>query len=270
MSAPPSSRERRARRPRACASVSSASSSTVQHALRIPPRAAPPRQRSAPAGSRPPARPRAGPDRCSSRTIASAISEVPPSTSTRRPRSRARRAAHAGAPHRPSRRARSERSTPLGIDPRAQGVEALELRIHRRAACSRRRRASLVRYTRPPQPATSSSSSSSAAAQPGRGRRQVDRERPALERERQRPAERGAEALEHREVDGQPPRAHQLEAALERRLARRWGSRTGTGSDPPGRTAGSTRRARPGERSTAPAPAAARARGAARRASAAR
>ena len=125
--------------------------------------------------------------------------------------------AHRASPHSPRRRARSERRIPSGSTlARSEANSPSRGYIARTAP--RLRRASFVRYTRPPQPATSSSSSSRAERTPGSGGGQVDRERPPLEREREGPAEGRAEPLEDSQVHRQPAHPHELEAALERGL----------------------------------------------------
>ena len=143
MSAPPS-RSNASPTTAACRSASSASSSTVDH----------PRAASRLAACSPPARarrcrgrrapPRAARGCCSSRTIASAISEVPPSDD-HAPAGRAGRAALTAAP----RRARAGARGPSAARPRDRHALA-EPRSARAAgyiarSTSRRRRTSLVR-----------------------------------------------------------------------------------------------------------------------------
>ena len=142
--------------------------------------------RCSPSRSRPTSATSRGLRPCSSRTIASAISEVPPSTTTRLPA--AASAPFAAPRHSPSRRDEIRAQDPVGVDLGALSVEAIELGIHAgqrvaphagvlaqvdAAAAAGHELVELVQ--RP--------------AEARRRGRQVDRERPALERKRQRAPE---------------------------------------------------------------------------------
>ena len=93
-----------------------------------------------------------------------------------------------------------------------------------------------------------SSSSSRLGPQPGRGAgRSTASVQPSIGKD-SGPPNRGTEALEHREVHGQP--AERAGSSAAARCSWPWGARTGTGSARPGRRAGSTPRERRAGRSS--------------------
>ncbi len=185
----------------------------------------------------------------------------------RRPRRRAR---SPRCPRtRPSRRARSERSTPSG--------STRSRTLAKRSSCGyiarnslRRRRASFVRYTRPPQPATSPSSSSSAVASPGAAAGISSASVQPSSGKDNGTAEGRPEALEHRQIDGERVDVGSARRRLRARAPGLRGSRAGTESAHAAHRGDSIHRAHRAGRSMEPAPADVHARVVVPRASAAR
>ena len=146
----------------------------------------------------------------------------------------------AAAPLRSSRRSMSLRSRFVGSSA-ARAARHSSRRGYIAARSSGRSRESLVRYTRPPASTTSSSSPSSNGVE-RRRRGDVERERPARDRE---PDQRTAvvlEPLEHGEERRDPGRAEALERRRARPVPRRTARRTGTARSRASRRRGSSPR----------------------------
>ena len=167
--------------------------------------------RSSPAASRPASITCRGRRLCSSRTIASAISDVPPRTRTRRP-ARVVPAPLMRLPAQPETGPEVRAHYTIGVYAGLLGPEVLQFWVHRPQMVAVK--PDVLAQVDPPaclrdhvvQPVQ-------AGRSPGCGAGNVDRERPSLDRKGQRPPKARAESLEHREADRQL--AEHLEAPTQ-------------------------------------------------------